>query len=400
MFLDEMGREHFFEGAKGNIAVEFFKDLFTSSNPHDLDTLFMGFQSRVTNDMNSCLTRPVTAEEIKKAAFDVKGSSAPGEDGLTGIFYQRFWHIVGPGLVAEIQEFFRSSVMPEGWNHTQLSLLPKITNPSRMTDMRPISLCSVQYKIISKILCNRLKIILLEIVSETQGAFVSGRIISDNILIAHEMIHGLRTNTKVAEGWMAIKIDMSKAYDRVEWNFLEVLLERMGFDRVWIRWIMACVNSVSFSVLLNGNSHGYIKPERGIRQGDPLSPFLFILCAEALVSCLNTSEEAGRLHGVKLSDSCPAVHHLLFADDSLLLCKANAVEAAEILDCIQRYGEASGQLVNNLKSSVIFGSLIPEETKEEIKIILGIEKEGGEGSYLGLPECFSGSKRKLLSFIR
>lgn len=273
-------------------------------------------------------------------------------------------------------------------------------NPSRMQDMRPISLCSVQYKIISKILCNRLKVILPEIVSETQGAFVSGRIISDNILIAHEMIHGLRTNTKVAEGWMAIKTDMSKAYDRVEWNFLEVLLERMGFDRIWVRWIMACVTSVSFSVLLNGNSHGHFKPERGIRQGDPLSPFLFILCAEALVSCLNSAEAAGRLHGIKLTEHCPSIHHLLFADDSLLLCKANVEEAQEILNCIRLYGDASGQRVNQMKSSVIFGSLVPEVTKIEIKEVLGIEAEGGEGSYLGLPECFSGSKRKLLSFIR
>lgn len=158
-----------------------------------------------------------------------------------------------------------------------------------MKDTRPISLCSVQYKIISKILCNRLKLILPEIISETQGAFVSGRLISDNIIIAHEMIHGLRTNEAIASNWMAIKTDMSKAYDRVEWNFLEVLMEKMGFDRSWIRWIMACVNSVTFSVLLNGNSHGFIRPERGIRQGDPFSPFLFILCAEALVSKLNQS---------------------------------------------------------------------------------------------------------------
>ena len=348
MLLDDLGQEHFSEGAKGNLAVEFFRDLFTSSNPVDLDSLFLGFQSRVTGEMNQLLTRQVSSEEIRKAAFDVKGSSAPGEDGLTGIFYQRFWHIVGPGLVAEIQNFFQASIMPEGWNHTQISLLPKITNPSRMQDMRPISLCSVQYKIISKILCNRLKLILPDIISETQGAFVSRRIISDNILIAHEMIHGLRTNTKVAEGWMAIKTDMSKAYDRVEWSFLEVLFERMGIDQIWIRWIMECVSSVSFSVLLNGNSHGHIKPERGIRQGDPLSPFLFIICAEALVSCLNSSETAGRLHGIKLTEACPSVHHLLFADDSLLLCKANAEEAKEILDCIKLYGDASGQRVNQL----------------------------------------------------
>lgn len=171
--------------------------------------------------------------------------------------------------------------------------------------------------------------------SDTQGAFVSGRLITDNIIVAHELVQGLRTNKRVGETFMAIKTDMSKAYDRVEWNFVENLLEKLGFDRVFIRWIMVCINSVSYSVLLNGQSHGFIRPERGIRQGDPLSPFLFILCAEALVSILNQSEKQGRLHGINLTVKSPAVHHLLFADDSLLLCCADALESAEIKECFK-----------------------------------------------------------------
>lgn len=199
------------------------------------------------------------------------------------------------------------------------------------------------------------------------------------------MVHSLRTSEKIADEWMAIKTDMSKAYDRVEWNLLEVLLEKMRFDRVWIRWIMACVSTVSFSVLLNGNSHGYIKPERGIRQVDPLSPFL-----------LNSSEAAVRLNGIKLSATCPSIHHLLFADDSLLLCKANTTEASEIMECLRLYGASSGQVVNPEKSSVIFGANVSAASRTEVQNVLGIHKEGGEGSYLGLSGCFSGSKRKLI----
>lgn len=142
MLRDLSGKEHYSEGSKGNISVDYYRDLYMSTNPMDLESLFSGFPIKVTDTMNELLTRPVTPEDIKKAAFGVKGSSAPGEDELT-------------------------AVMPDGWSHTQLSLLPKFPNPSDMKDMRPISLCSVQYKIISRIMCDRLKQVLPDIVSDT-----------------------------------------------------------------------------------------------------------------------------------------------------------------------------------------------------------------------------------------
>lgn len=112
MLFDEHGNEHFSEGSKGDIAVAYFRDLFMSSNPHDLDTLFDGFQGRVTEEMNTSLTAPVSMEEIKRAAFSVDGGSAPGEDGLTCTFYHKHWNLVGPTVTKEIQGFFEKDVLP------------------------------------------------------------------------------------------------------------------------------------------------------------------------------------------------------------------------------------------------------------------------------------------------
>lgn len=131
MLLDDSGNEHFSEGSKGQVAVDYFRDLFMSSNPHDLETIFQGFQARVTSDMNARLIAPISDEEIKRAAFSVKSSSAPGEDGLTGLFYQKYWHIVGQAVIKDVKEFFSTSFLPEGWNHTQLSLIPKVPKPKK-----------------------------------------------------------------------------------------------------------------------------------------------------------------------------------------------------------------------------------------------------------------------------
>lgn len=324
--IDESGVEQFSNGSKGNIVVDYFQKLFTSSQPQDASTLLDGMTPRVTQAMNVELTKPITNAEIKQAVFSIKSSSAPGTDGMTGLFFQTYWNVVGQQVIEEVKKFFATGYFPAEWNFTQICLLPKKPNPNKMTDLRPISLCSVSYKIISKILCARLKTFLPEIVSDAQGAFVSGRLISDNIRIANEMVHALRTNPNCDEDFIAIKTDMSKAYDRVEWNFLKELFLRLGFDRKWIQWIMVCVRSVTYSVLLNGNLYGFIKPERGLRQGDPLSPFLFILCAEVLIHIMNTAERDGHISGLHLTQSFPSVQHLLFADDSLFLCQATFKE--------------------------------------------------------------------------
>ena len=389
---DPGGVEHTSEEAKGEIAIQYFTELFSTSQPSDATELLQDFASKVTEQMNSKLTKPVTDAEIKRAVKAVKSDSSPGADGITGHFFQNFWSITGPQVILEVQEFFRDGIIPQDWNFTQLCLLPKKPNPVYMSDLRPISLCAVSYKIISNILCARLKEILPSLVSPTQGAFVAGRLISDNLLIAHEMIHGLKTNPNCKGDFIAIKTDMSKAYDRVEWSFLEVLFQRMGFAERWIQWIMLCIRSVSYTILLNGKTYGRITPERGIRQGDPLSPFLFILCAEALVHVMNRAELQGNITGMRLTQRCPSIQHLLFADDSLFLCKATLSDCSNFLHCLELYGKASGQEINFLKSSVTFGADIDPVMNRLIAELLEIENEGGAGTYLGLPECFSGSK--------
>lgn len=180
---------------------------------------------------------------------------------------------------------------------------------------------------------------------------------------------------------------------------MEELLIRLGFDIRWTQWIMSCVRSVSYSVLVNGSPFGFIKSERGIRQGDPLSPFLFILCAEALVHIMNKAEQEGRVTGLRLTPECPSIQYLLFADDSLFSCKTNFKECTELLKCLHLYGKASGLEINFQKSAITFGKRLDPYMKHLIRLYSGIEQEGGTGKYLGLPECFSGSKKELLGFI-
>ncbi|KAI9157818.1 hypothetical protein LWI28_028552 [Acer negundo] len=173
-----------------------------------------------------------------------------------------------------------------------------------MGDYRPISLCSVLYKIITKAMTNRLRGVMGEIISETQCAFIPRRMISDNTTVGFECISRLKRR-KGKKGSMTLKLDMSKAYDRVEWGLIERMVVKLGLSKKWRKLIMNCISSVSYSFRLNRELYGHIIPSRGLRQGDPLSPYLFLMCAEGLSSLIQGEQDRGEINGLK-----PSRHNL------------------------------------------------------------------------------------------
>ncbi|XP_018474023.1 uncharacterized protein LOC108845291 [Raphanus sativus] len=314
-------------------------------------------------------------------------------------FYQTFWDIIGDDVYRDIRAFFETSYIHPRQNETHIRLIPKGTGAKKVSDYRPIALCNTHYKIIAKILSKRLQPLLHSLISPSQSAFVPGRAISDNVLITHEVLHYLRKSGAKKHVSMAVKTDMSKAYDRIEWNFLREVLQRLGFHEIWIGWIMECVSSVSYAFLINVGPQGIFIPSRGLRQGDPLSPYLFILCTEVLSGLCNKALADGTLPGVKVGRHCPPINHLLFADDTMFFGKSSAASCATLSSILLKYEKASGQCINRAKSAITFSSKTNQECKTRVKRELNICNEGGVGKYLGLPEHFGRKKRDIFSSI-
>ncbi|KAL6205338.1 hypothetical protein ACLB2K_022599 [Fragaria x ananassa] len=185
--------------------------------------------------------------------------------------------------------------------HALLALIPKVDNPQHVTDFRPISLCNVFYKLISKAMVNRMKTLLPSVISSYKSSFVSGRCIHDNVITSFEVVHSIRSKQTSKDPYCVLKLDISKAYDRVEWVFLRNIMMRLGFSEQWISLVMRCVESVSFSILWNGNALGRIQSSRGLRQGDLLSPYLFLLCPEGLTGLFQKVDRDRLIHGARVT---------------------------------------------------------------------------------------------------
>jgi hypothetical protein len=350
--------------------------------------------------MNEMLCREFSVEEITSALDTIGDLKAPGPDGMHAIFYKQFWELVGDKVSEEVLNVLRGGQMPGEWNETTVVLIPKVKEPESMKDLRPISLCNVVYKLISKVLANRLKQVLVEIIAPNQSAFVPGRLITDNILLAYECTHYMKNKKRGNMGYAAVKLDMSKAYDRVEWDFVEKMMRKLGFAEEWISLIMRCVTSVSYQIRLNGSLTDTIIPQRGLRQGDPLSPYLFLICAEGFSSLLNKAEQCGELEGIKISAEAPSFNHLLFADDSLVLIKATRASAKSLQNVLHLYEVCSGQTINFDKSSIMFSENTREEMRTQVLRELNIGAEARTEKYLGLPVYVGRARTKTFEYLK
>ena len=215
--------------------------------------------------MNNMLLAEFSHEEVKITLFQMHPTKAPGYNGMNPLFFQKYWHIVGIDVSNAVLDCINSKKFLQSINFSHITLIPKRKNPELMSQFQPISLCYVIFKLVSKVLAKRLKKILGKIILESQSAFVEGRVITDNILISFETLHYMKSKRQGNTAHMALKLDMSKAYDRVEWDYLQALMLKMGFHPKWVDLIMARISSVSYSVLVNGIPSGFIRPSQGIR---------------------------------------------------------------------------------------------------------------------------------------
>lgn len=216
--------------------------------------------------------------------FQSGALKAPGLDGFSTIFFHHYRGTVGAAVTEMVKHFFRTGYMLKQINHSFIALLPKVDHPIRVEQFRSISLCNVVYKVISKILAGRLKGVLSKLIFPFQAPFVPRRTIQDNAIIGQEVLHTMKAK-RGRKGLVAIKLDIEKAFDRMEWNFLLKVLWRFGFGERWVNWIEQCITTVSYSVFLNGSPFDFFHPLHGLRQGDPLSPFYLFWVRRCFLGC-------------------------------------------------------------------------------------------------------------------
>ncbi|EPS73861.1 hypothetical protein M569_00896, partial [Genlisea aurea] len=365
VIIDSEGQQHTSTGGIHSAIIDYFSGIFSSTRPTEemLASTTQAISAGLTDSMKARLRAPFTKEEIWPALKNMKPLSAPGPDGFPPVFFQRFWPIVQQQVSEAVLRLLNRRELEGNLNHTNIVLIPKVPQPRLVSHFRPISLCNVVYKIASKMVANRLKSILGALITEEQSAFLPGRAISDNLLMAK-------------------------------------VLERLSFPSEFIDLIMLLISSVSYSVIINGAAVGRILPSRGIRQGDPLSPYLFILCADALSAMIREAATISPDIGIQINPLAPKISHLLFADDTVIYIRATLEALQRIRAILTAYAMASGQQINLDKSLLILSRGGDENHRHLLAESVGIPLASDLGRYLGLPSAIGKSRRAIFQSIQ
>ncbi|KAK8951217.1 hypothetical protein KSP39_PZI003094 [Platanthera zijinensis] len=350
--------------------MDFFANKWTGVAPNLSGWPALPQSQLVSPAATSLLAADISDKEIWDAIRDLKPNRSPGRDGMTASFLHSFWLTIKKDVCSALQEFFQTGLMPPEWKETLVVLITKVPNAAQPDKFRPISLCQTIYKVAAKVLIRRLHLLLPSLVSPEQGAFVPGRSISHHCFLAQEIMHKFKVST-ARSGFMAIKIDMAQAYDKMAWGTLQQVLQLFGLPARFINWVLQCVMHPLFALLLNGKQTLWIEATCGFRQGCPLSSYAFILCSELLSRSLQLQ---GHSIGISLSPAGPLISHLLYADDILLVGNASSTTLGAIRSTLEDYCKWTGQCIKSSKSIVVFSKATPSWKADWIARSLGFQR--------------------------
>lgn len=353
--------------------IDFFDSIFTKETSSDASEAFielLNIDKMVSVDDVVDLVKPVIRDEIVVALSSIHSTKSPGPDGFNSYFFKFSWSIVGDDFVAAVQNFFKSGKMLKEINCTFITLLAKCDNPSTIGYFRPISCCNVIYKCISKIIASKMKFVLKGLISSNQSAFISGRSIQDNILLAHEIVRNYHKTSGTPR--CSLKIDLQKAYDIVSWDPIRAVMKKLGFPHQFIDWIYSCISTSRFSVMVNGSPFGFFGAKRGIRQGCPISPYIFVMVMEVFSALLKQQGSSGSF-GLHPKCKTTQLTHLCFANDVLVFFKGTVKASQVLAGVIEEFSQFSGLEINCKKTS-LFSSAVDEVTLSSIMECLSCSK--------------------------
>eukprot|EP00253_Pinus_taeda_P032224 PITA_32224 len=359
--MDEHGHLITSQRNLANLATGHFRGIY--KDPADVNILeimriielFPSFEDQEDSEE---LMKEVSMAELEATLKWFKKDKSPGPDGWTIEFYLTFFDTLGNDLLQIVEDSRRRGRISSAIKSTFIALIPKSNAPLTFDDFRPISLCNCLYKIIAKTIANRLKPILSQHISSEQFAFLHHRQIHEAVASAQELLHTL--HIKKQKG-MILKVDLSKAFDRTNWLYLRLLLTHLGFPYPYIKWTMSYITDVNYSVLLNGEATNFFTAERGLRQGCPLSPLLFLLIMEGLSRLLASARDRHQLTGIKIADEF-FLTHLLFVDDVLIFLNGSIGDSTTLQHAMQLFQQATGMKINVQKSTITTVGCTAHET--------------------------------------
>ena len=363
--------------------VNYYNCLFSSNYfLQDSNLLEEVVPNLIDEPTNKLLTMIPSTEEIKNAVFDLNNEGAPGPNGFGACFFQTYWDIVHKEVTDAVIQFFQTGWLAPNYNANTLILIPKTSNADSIDQYRPIALANFKFKVITKVMADRLAKILPNIISVEQRGFIRGRNIKDCIILASEAINVL--DKKSFGGNLALKIDVSKAFDTLNWTFLIKVLKAFGFSDIFCFWINSILHSATISILINGSQHGYFNCTRGVRQGDPLSPLLFCIVEEVLSRGITKLVQEGKVELISASRNSQIPSHCFYADDLMVYCRGKISGLEALKELFTQYAYCSGQSINLRKSSIHAGG-INQQRLNHLANLLGFSIGNLPFIYLGVP---------------